>query len=232
MPSVKQLFIFLIAALLLNACGAHKREQNFRVDLSSSIVAGGQALSDSENAVALRICYAFKTKNTLFRAELVNKTFRMQVSQTYCAANKPAESEFINTILRAPFASSSMFFDSASSRPYFKDVQTDSVGPMKEFCELLVQGGGPPFNVFVLGGGEAVEYSFFSGPNDSYSIRYGKRKGSSDINYEPYKIERFEILTNATVAGSYYGLEMKSERWTTCSDDPKKSERFTQTFIE
>lgn len=212
--NIKYLLI-LIAVLGLASCGSEREYKKREQALIQAISAGGTPLTDAEMAVSLRICYAFRSKHTTFKAEQVGKGFRFKVDESFCDNRK--EQEFINTVVSDLGLDRPLEYSSSSSRPYFKTIMTNVFGPIKSICDEVLRGN-TPSNVITVSQDEVMEVRFINSVYDEFEVRYGRKVKFTDVNYKPYKVENFKVLTNSLSSGNLLGLVTESSRKALCDD--------------
>ena len=221
----------LISGLVLvSACGAHKRgsvEDN--VDFTSKIITGGSPLPEDQMAVALRICYAFRSKRSNFRTEYMGNSFRFKTTRTSC--NEPGQRvEYLNTTLRQNLESDPMTFDTTTDLKYFKKVKTHQDGILSNICDQVIKGE-TPVNVFDHKNGVA-EVTFYENLGvDNFSVRYGSKSSALQVDFDPVKIENFKVLTSSASSGNLIGLVYESDRYEPCSGSSESS-YFKQSYEE
>lgn len=217
----------ILMTLLLSACGSDHKTVKKEQALVQAIQAGGAPLNDSEVAVALRICYAFKSKHTTFKAELIGKPFTFDVKENFCDGHK--EQEFLNTVVTEIAFDQPLQYSSQSQRPYFNKIMTHIYGPLNKICDDVLKGN-TPANVISIDSETVMEVSFLNGLYDEYEIRFGRKKLKTDITYTPYQVERFKVLTNSRSSASLLGLVVESYRAQACSDSTNLRET-TQNYV-
>lgn len=210
--------IFLLVFLV--SCGQGNRKPATEALLGSSLSTGGSYSAEEKN-VAIRICYAFRSKNTNFRGNLIDSKFKFNVSEKDCEGE--VSNSTIDTVLKAPLASQPMIFDSGSRSAYYTEVQTDQHGPLDSICSALLKGGDPLKTI--LRGNDLIEISFFTSDLDNIIVRTAEKTGS---NYIVNKEERFQVNTDAG-AGNGLGVVSLSTREKQCSNG--KVESFSQQLI-
>ena len=194
--------------LLITSCGENGRNPASESQLGASLLTGG-SFSDAEKNIAIRTCYAFRSKNTNFRANFLEQEFRFLLTDRTCNGNENVDT--LTTTLKAPLASGPMIFDGFSSISYYKDVQTDKDGVLSAVCNNLLQGGNPQRTI--LSGNEMIEISFFTSVQDIIVVRTAsKQDGKYIVNEE----ERFNVSTDSSTAGLKTGEITLVSRDKTC----------------
>ena len=220
-------YMAILLSLVLVSCGSDRQTVKKEQALVQAIQAGGAPLSDSEVAVALRICYAFKSKHTTFKAELVGKPFTFDLKENYCDGHK--EQEFLNTVVTEIAFDQPLQYLSQSQRPYFRTIMTHIYGPLNKICDDVLKGN-TPSNVVTIDSESVMEVGFVNGLYDEYEIRYGRKKVKTDVTYSPYKVERFKVLTNSRSSANLLGLVVESYRAQSCDNSVNLRET-TQTYV-
>lgn len=214
--------ILLGCVIAFTSCGRERSPVDDKIDFNATVSAGGNALSDSELAVALRICYAFRSKKTEFRANKINSAFSFEVKYRACGDTLFRPTEVIDTTLKQVFESSPMIYDASSELRYLKEVQTHMDGHLSEICDQVIKGE-TPLNVEETSLSEIRQFQFTSTLGDGYQINYAKRASTNVSDYDVYKIEKYKVLTNSSVSGDLLGLVSEFERFEECSgsNDPQ-----------
>lgn len=197
--------------LLIASCGeGGGRNPASESQLGASLLTGG-TFSDAEKNIAIRICYAFRSKNTNFRANFLEQDFRFLLTERTCTGQENADT--LTTTLKAPLASGPMIFDGFSSIDYYKQVQTDKDGVLSAVCNNLLQGGNPQRTI--LSGNDMIEISFFTSVLDRIVVRTASKVGSSYVVNEE---ERFTVNTDSASAGLKIGEITLASREKTCEN--------------
>lgn len=207
----------LLASLV--SCGNSNRSPSTVSRLGSALEAGGE-LNPSEKNIALKICYAFRSKNANYRASFIDSTFTFDLAYTGCRAgvNEVEKRETLSTVLKAPLSSLPMVFDAASDIPFNNLVETDKHGALKYLCSELLAGRNPTKSN--LSSGKMVEISFYTSGLDNMIVSSASSvAGVFVIDQE----ERFEV---DTTVGSKTGQVKLIEREKTC--DSGKIESLSQ----
>ena len=187
------LFIFLIT---IASCGNPGRKPSTSSQLGSALIVGGE-YGPNEKNIALRTCYAFRSKNTNYRASFLNDPFNFNLSFKKCDGSEKNES--LNSILKAPLASGPITFDAVSDIPFYRTVQTDKSGVLETLCASLLSGGNPTKSNLILG--QLVEISFYTSDIDNIIVRSAALSGS---DYIVEQEERFQVDTSSS-AGNRIG---------------------------
>lgn len=203
-----------ILIVTLASCGAGKHKSAAQSQLGSSLTLGASFNVEEKN-VALRICYAFRSKNTDFRASRLGDLFKFDLTETSCTGVSRAES--ISTNLSAPFVSRAMVFDGISGINYYSEVETDQHGKLAAICYSLSRGSTPEKSY--LEAGLLVEVSFI---DNSFIIRSAKKIGP---DYIVSKEEFFEVATDSNGGGIVSSIKRSSS----CPITGKSE--FSQTLV-
>ncbi len=199
---------FLLLILLLSSCGVGSRGPATSSQIGQALVAGGE-FSDDEKNIAIRICYALRSKNTNFRANFLDTDFRFLLTERDCNGQ-----ESINNItaqLRSQGANDQMVFSGLDPSKHFVNVLTDQDGIISGLCANLLQGGTPQRSI--LSGNELISFSFYATAQDYVIRRVANKVGESFIIN---KEERYKILTDAASSGLKIGKVSLVTRDETC----------------
>lgn len=140
---MKKSLLIILSFTLLSSCGqsdnepARLKEAQIGAELST-----GETLSGGSKDAALRICYAFRSKNSAFRTinGLLGSTFSFTLNYTDCSNSKRAENEALATTLAQTLQSAPLIYDSTNTHPYMKEVQTHQHGELASLCQSLIMG--------------------------------------------------------------------------------------------
>lgn len=107
---------------------------NLGAELSSSYTLTGE-----KKDVALRICYAYRSKRVGLRSSYLDKNFSFSVKNRPC--NESETNKTVSAILKEPLLSEPMIFDSSErSVTWFNRVNTDTDGILGQFCDSIIRG--------------------------------------------------------------------------------------------
>lgn len=220
--------IFLFA-LIISGCGIDKTYDNGEVSLqfSQAVEAGGSPLTDSEMAVALRVCYAFRSKRTKFIAELLETNVNFQFQENNCEGNSTRNTTVSTTLKQLESGGPLSFEATAVGFSYNREVYTDISGVLAQTCTQVLKGE-TPLNVLEFNN-EINEYTFSSGIYDSVDIKVGSKKAPTDTVPTVSQVIRLEVLTNQQSSGDFLGIVYKHTRYYPCDGDAFKNK--VQTFI-
>ncbi len=225
-------FKALILIFLLSGCGYDQTYTGENTNFTSSVTSGGSPLTDQEMAVALRICYAFRTKRTVFLAEKLDVNFNFSYQAKDCDGNLVTDTN-LNTTLKQLLPDGPLSYESVSSgQPYMREVQTDTDGYLVSYCGEVLKGD-TPLDVKEINN-EYLEYEFLNDFYDTVIIRIGSGARPEDPTPVVKRILRYEILTNQQSSGSYLGLVNKMSQRVACDPGNPADSRFKsfeQTFI-
>jgi hypothetical protein len=134
-------YLFINSLLfLLAACGPGNQRP-----IEAGNVSLGQELSNSytltgeRKNVALRICYAYRSKRVEFRSNHLDDTFQFSVKNRPC--NGDESNKTISATLKEPLLSQPMIFDSSErTMTWFNSVNTDADGVLGNFCDSIIRG--------------------------------------------------------------------------------------------
>jgi hypothetical protein len=192
---------------------------------------GGRALRDDEMSVALRVCYAFRSKRTKFSAELIGRAFAFNYETKSCQSSVPEVQSTIDSRLSQLLINGPLSYESVFPGSYAREVQTDLNGLLSSLCSQVLKGE-TPLN-YQESNNESSEYIFTSGVYDNIEIRTGFQNqvsGSIEVN----SVVKLEVLTNQVASGDLQGLVVKTTRSFPCRQlgDTEVSRTMVQTYIE
>lgn len=236
MKSVIHVYLFLVIGLLiggLSSCGLERQygdsQQVFA--FGESAVNGGRALNDDEMSVALRVCYAFRSKRAKFSAELIGRDFNFNYQTKSCRSSTPEVNSQIDTKLSQLLINGPLSFESIFPGSYAREVQTDLNGLLAGICSQVLKGE-TPLNFYENQDGSS-EVIFSTGVYDNIEIRTGainQLNGPLTVN----SVVKMEVLTNQVVSGDLQGLVVKTTRSFPCRElgDTEVSRTMIQTYLE
>ncbi len=216
--------------LMASACGIDKDYRDTtNLYFSESLLSGGRPLNDGEMAVALRICYAFRSKRTKFLAEMLQSEFDFTY-QTKDCNNQVSSPVELKTTLKQLMVDGPMSYEAEGVNfSYMRELQTDINGEMAELCTQIFKGE-TPLNV-VEKDNQFFEYAFLSNVYDTVEIRVGSQETPQDQAATVMRMNRYEVLTNQQSSGDYLGLVVRGSRYFPCDGDNTKVRSQEQTFI-
>lgn len=220
----------LFTLILLAGCGVDKTYTGGKVSMSfsNSLESGGSPLSDNEMAVALRICYAFRSKRTKFMAELLENPFNFTLKENDCS-NIEGRNVVLNTTLKQLNVGSPMSYETTGVNfAYQREVYTDVNGELSNLCSQVLKGE-TPLDIAEIKN-EIYEYQFFSQIYDTAEIKIGALKAPTDAEPTVSQVIRLEVLTNQQSSGDYLGMVNRSTRYYPCNGGSNTASR-EQTFI-
>jgi hypothetical protein len=220
----------LSACLLFTACGYDKADTIVEESLgfSQQALSGGTPLDDNAMAVALRICYAYRTKRSKFTVEMLKGQFNFSMTTRNCQNQETTES--FTSELTQESSGEPLYFESDYSKNYFKEVQTDLHGYLATICGDVLAGE-TPLNTAEIGN-EFYEYTFQSSVSggDQVAIQIGAQDTPSAANPSVKRKIVFEVLTNATSAGNYQGMVVETRQYSPCGDAANTVRLVKQVF--
>jgi hypothetical protein len=218
---MKVTILFILLASLAS-CGNSNRSPSTVSQLGSALQPGGE-FSSSEKNIALKICYAFRSKNTNYRASFLDSTFSFDLTYTGCRANvdEVEKRETLNTILKAPLTSMPMIFDASTDIPFNNLVETDKHGALKYICSELLAGRNPTKSK--LSGSKMVEVSFYTSGLDNIIVRTASSVSGAFV------IDQEELFEVDTSVGNKTGQVKLIERERAC--DSGKVESLSQQLF-
>lgn len=227
--NTKKRLIALFFILILVGCGLEMPESTNEVNFqfSEAIESGGRPLNDAEMAVALRVCYALRSKRTNYLAELLETTFNFRIQQNDCQ-QKEITMTVINSTLKQLESNGPMSFETVGiNLPYQRQVITDLHGELTAVCSEVLKGE-TPLNL-QNNQNEIYEYSYNSSLYDVVEIKIGSKLRPTDERASVTRVLKLEILTAQKSSGDYLGMVYKSSLFLPCENSMFKSR--IQTFI-
>lgn len=223
--------MMLFVALLLSSCGYDKSNGGSEevLSFSQSALTGGVPLDDAQMAVALRICYAFRTKRSKFLVEMLGESFDFTHIVSTCDAKK-TQSSFSARLVQNSSVEP-MQYESNFSGSYIKEVQTDLNGYLSDLCGNVLAGE-TPLNISKVNN-ELYEYRFQSSATDGdkVSITIGSKQRASTTSPSVTQKVVFRVLTNSTSSANFQGMLLEGTRYLPCeSGDAESSKFYKQLF--
>jgi len=151
-------FKITFISFLLFGCGYKPYlKDSGKIDFQAGINLNAK-ISISEQSLALKMCYALKKKRLLFHTSNIGKTFQFLSNRKTC--DNTNTSQPVSAILKlGQNASDPMMFDTGiAPSMFYKNVQTDSNGILKDICNSVLGGREP--NLIVVNGLETSEIHF------------------------------------------------------------------------
>ncbi|MEC7277784.1 MAG: hypothetical protein VXV96_15790 [Bdellovibrionota bacterium] len=225
----KALIVGLTSILMLVGCGYDQTYKEGDTNFSSAVTSGGEPLDDTEMAVALRICYAFRSKRTLFLAQKVESNFNFTYRAYDCDGNLSVEQQLLSTLKQLLPGGPLSYESTGFTLPYMREVETDISGHMESFCDEVFKGN-TPLDV-IEENNEYFEYEFLSGLYDTFIVRIGSSQNVNDPTPIVTRIHQYEVLTNSQPSGDYTGMVVRTSGRTRCEATDSKFKRYEQSFI-
>ena len=212
------------------SCGLDQTyvEDDESLIFSSSALSGGTPLDDGELAVALRICYAFRTKRSKFLAEMLGTSFTYSFNTVDCADAEASDS--FTATLTQESSDYPIVLESDFTGNYMSEVQTDTTGFLSDLCSDVLAGE-TPLNISEVDN-SLYEYSFSNTVTngDKATIKIGYESDPNSGSPSVYQKIIFDILTDSTAAGDYQGMVIEAKRYVRCSDDSEDVKLYQQTL--
>ncbi len=221
-------FILTFVTIGCTPDGKVRRPAQVLNQFSKSVIAGGNPLGDDEMGVALRICYALRFKRGQMLGSFGNHQFRFDIEERTC--NGQEETYQWKTKLNQPNTDKELTFESRKDTLFFNKVLSDIHPPLATICKALTNGNTPMNTVEI--DDHLVELRFYSKAKDYVEMRHAHKGIHHQMSSRPYKIERFQILTNKTSAGNYLGMSAQSLRLIPCNENAKEYTWLKQTLSE
>lgn len=213
-----------------SSCGIDKDYRpSTNLSFSESLLSGGRPLNDAEMAVALRVCYAFRSKRTKFLAEMLENQFNYTYQIKNCEDEMSSPVELSTTLKQLMVDGPMSFEASGVTFSYMREVQTDVNGDLADLCTQIFKGE-TPLNVLEKQN-QYYEYSFFSNVYDTIEVRVGAMKSPTATVATVMRMVRLEVLTNQQSSGDYLGLVVRSSRYFPCEGSASDVSSKEQTFI-
>jgi hypothetical protein len=220
-------FILICSTLLFNiSCGAQKNivEESFS---SASSMVQVQDLTPIERSVATRICYAYQSKSTSFKTQAyMTGSFVFSVTSKDCTG-KESSSNITSTLGTSNDEKRSLIFNSNSTFPFLKTVQSSQSGFLSQLC-LKIQNNLPIKNTLVKND-TTIQVSFTSKDIDSYTLQYFSTQNNvvKIQSSETFKVRtQFNITTNQILGMDEFYTKMQ-----VCASDTSKNSQVSQAFL-
>lgn len=190
--------------------------QQENMSFSKEALSGGKSLEESEVAIALRICYAFRSKRSQFKAEFLGKSF--DYSYLYRDCEDKEETDSFSATLSQNSSDGALLFNSSFSGNYRRDVQTDTHGLLKEICTDVLSGETPLNSKEIEN--ELYEYDFrhLESSKDRAILKIGHKESTQSEEPRVFKKVIFDILTGSTMESTVKGMVIKSKVYLRCEN--------------
>jgi hypothetical protein len=223
----------VITSAMMTSCGLEREyaDESQVFAFGNAAVNGGRALRDDEMSVALRVCYAFRSKRAKYSAELIGSDFPFNYQTKSCKSKTPEVDTRLDTKLSQLLINGPLSYESIFPGSYAREVQTDLNGLLTDLCGQVLKGE-TPLNYQENDNGFS-EYIFTSGIYDNIEIRTGaqvQEDGPIVVN----NVVKLEVLTNQVVSGDLQGIVVKTTRSFPCRQlgDTEIARTMIQTYIE
>ena len=182
-------FKFIIFTLFfLSSCGKNNGVEGEFSVLGASL-SESKTISSDELTIALRICYAFRSKRMLYQSEFINQKFDYDLQTADCEGKE--ENNYLSTYLREE-EDRELVFESDYSSEFFELMQTDTSGELSSLCAGIMRGENPESTIEV-DEFERRQISFSKNEYDQFEVRYAFKEGEQ---YKVRRIDTFEIITS------------------------------------
>ena len=213
--------IFLFIIFLYASCGpregALSEEDVLRESFSTEIQAGGQPFNESERAIAVRICSAYRRKADVFRTRLLGNAFNFSVTKMGCDGVERSANLQTRLLDRPSGLTFEGNFEGRVNAPSTPEitrleiplVQTDIIGALASICTSLSQNLAP-VDVIEISNNQRMEITFNSQAGDGYLVRFAAQViDDNPATADPFivnRVEQYYVETNVTASGELLGL--------------------------
>ena len=172
-------------------------------------------LDTEETNIALRICYAFKSKRNFLRTFKIGSDFEYEIREKSC--NGSESSHLVKVKLFEDPKEGELFFKGEKKQVYLSKVMTDRHGPMSYICTALFRGKDVP-NTYLKNESQKFQFDFSSnGDTDLVKIINGV-KGVDNFGGVYYSISYVDTyqLESTPYKSENTGLAIKAMRSFPC----------------
>lgn len=172
-------------------------------------------LDVDESNIALRICYAFKSKRTYMRSFKVGKEFTYKTLENSCIGEENEST--VNVVLFENDDENSLEFLGKEKQIYLNKVMTDRDGAMSYICNGLFQGK-TVSNTHIKDESQKIQFEFMQVDNhDMVKVIHGIKgvDNFGSIYYSISYIDSYEIESTPSKT-ELTGVAIKASRSFPC----------------
>lgn len=185
------------------------------------------SISGLQKNIAVNICFELKSKNILWRNNLLNTNFNFKVEESECS-KLPEPTRTVTTTLKGPINAEAMRFDPTPGQILpFDEVATDLHGILGEYCTDILKGNIVSDTVSDTNGTRQISFQQASASGfDGFTLLYFRAN-----ELVSYKEVVTEIALNGTELPSvtHKGIEKVIRSRETCLGGGTAS--ITQTYL-
>lgn len=208
------------------SCGIDKDRNYGRTPatLGQQIAIEAGELSEQEQAIAVRICFAYRSKRGRFSTTLIGEDFSFNITHNKC------DGSAINENIDAKLAQNNLglFYSSSYSGEFYSKVETDIDGILTKVCESVLRGDNSQNTFIVNNSTHAITFSSL-GNIDSYEVQIAQ-KSLPNTKEVITQIMNFEVLEKSST-NPYYGATTKVRRIIACNSSENPYDILTKTLL-
>jgi hypothetical protein len=216
--------IFILVFIM--SCGIDKDRSSGRspATLGQEIELEGDTLSSVEQSIAVRICFAYRSKRSRFSTTSIGDDFNFNIEHTQCSGEVIEED--IATKLRQNNVG--LFFDTSYSGEFYEKVETDIDGILKSVCTNVLKGESSANSFEVNNSTHAISFST-SRNIDSYQVQIAQKTSSSTEELVVQIID-FEVPEKNS-SNPYYGATTSVKRTIACQTGSSRYDIITKKLL-
>ena len=221
-PPIFFYFLSILNLLTVSGCGVVGSidSSEYYTSEQMSLV---QNLSVEERAIATRICYAYQSKSSSFRAKNYNGgTFTYDINSKNCEGTRSHYT--VNSVFKSSNTSMTLVPD--TDKPFVATIQTDESGYLTQLCGKIKSN--TPISNTVSEVSTKIQISFIKNTLDSYTIKFFVPDEKTNL-MKIESMETFKVTTKTTSEGQIKGIDESYSVFKTCETSDKFSE-FNQKF--
>jgi hypothetical protein len=208
--------IYFLPLILLFSCEMKKRSPASIEEIILTESLGPERdLDTDESNIALRICYAFKSKRNYLRTFKIGSDFDFQIHEKTC--NGTENSHMARVKLFEHPQERHLEFRGEDKQVYLSKVMTDRHGPMSYLCTALFRGKDVP-NTYLKNETQKFQFEFSSNDEtDVVKIIHGV-KGVDNFGGVYYSISYVDTyqLESTPHKSEFTGVAVKAMRSFPC----------------
>ncbi len=221
----KTKFNILCVLLILTSCGQnHSGNSRTLASVGEEFGTEMNLLDANSELIALRICNALRSKRSYWHsAPIIGKKANFSVETKNCS--NQSENFELETTIAATLMSSPIVFDSLSTETYYKEVVTESHGPLSTVCPLIFSGDNPL--EFYTQNSDRVytQFSKIDSNTDRLILKYAEVNSNDQqevSGYVVYKYMSYDIVT-ASSDSTYLGTVSELSVGESCGEENRSS---------
>ncbi len=210
------IFWAILAVCITAGCNTEVRTKRAPAQAIGRFLAAAQSMNSTQQALALDVCLALRSKNTLFRSEMNGHKFVFDLKHTSCSGDRFESS--IEAFLKVPSETTSPLQWTANSNKFFTFEDTHEHGQLAAICPDIIKGQSVS-NTYETNDGTRAQVTFSNSSangGQSYSVTTAKNDGKGQ--YVVYKQDDYQVVTGSVPQNAYVGIFLSHVQTVPCAN--------------